>query len=105
MRVLSYLYQDNSQSNMAACGMKYLQTNLHNPLRPADNFKNACEPLNLQAHKFSSVDEICIFQCMGKKFYVEFQRVPLKLYKKYLTHSLKDMIGVQLKKFWELFDL
>ena len=30
------------------------------------------------------------FQCMAKIICVEFQREPLKLHKKYLTHSLKD---------------
>ena len=28
--------------------------------------------------------------CMGKTFWVEFQRVPLKFHTKYFTHSLKD---------------
>ena len=31
-----------------------------------------------------------IFQCMGKIFCVEFQRVPLKFHTKYLTHILID---------------
>ena len=30
-----------------------------------------------------------IFQCIGKIFCVEFQRVPLKFHTKYLTHTLK----------------
>ena len=41
-------------------------------------FKNAYKFLNLRAPKFSPVNEIYIFKCMGKIFYVEFQRFPLK---------------------------
>ena len=44
---------------------------------------------------FSVVNKIHIFQCMGKIFCVEFQRVPLKFHTKYLTHTLKDMIFIQ----------
>ena len=40
--------------------------------------KNAYKFLNLRALKFSPVNEIYIFKCMGKIFYVEFQRFPLK---------------------------
>ena len=36
-----------------------------------------------------------IFQCMGKIFCVEFQRVPLKFHTKYLTQTLKDTILIQ----------
>ena len=36
-----------------------------------------------------------IFQCMGKIYCVEFQRVPLKFHSKYLTHVLEDMICEQ----------
>ena len=32
-----------------------------------------------------------IFQCMGKIFCVEFQRVPLKFHTKYLIDTLKDV--------------
>ena len=32
-----------------------------------------------------------IFQCMGKIFCVEFQRVPLKFHTKYLGHTLKHV--------------
>ena len=60
-------------------------------------FKNTYELLNLRALKFSYVNKIHIFQCMGKIFCVEFQRYPLKLHTKYLTHTLKDMIFMQ---FW-----
>ena len=41
-------------------------------------FKNTYELLNLRALKFSPVNKIHIFQCMGKIFCVEFQRYPLK---------------------------
>ena len=60
-------------------------------------FKNNYELLNLRALKFSYVNKIHIFQCMGKIFCVEFQRYPLKFHTKYLTHTLKDMIFMQ---FW-----
>ena len=46
-----------------------------------------------------------IFQCMGKIFCVEFQRVPLKFHTKYLAHTLKDMIFYTTLKFKELLDL
>ena len=36
---------------------------------------------------------------MGKIFCVEFQRYPLKLHVKYLTHTLKDMIFTQHRNF------
>ena len=41
-------------------------------------------------------NKLHIFQCMGKIFCVECQRIPLKFYIKYLTHSLKDTILIQL---------
>ena len=47
--------------------------------------------LNLRAFKFSPVDKIHIFQCMGKIFCV----YPLKFHTKYLTHTFKDMIFMQ----------
>ena len=54
-------------------------------------FKNAFELLNLRALKISMSYKNHIFQCMGKIFCVEFQRVPLKFHTKYLTHTLKDV--------------
>ena len=77
------------------------------PMRPIENtstfvrvgawgrFKNTYELLNLRALKFSYVNKIHIFQCMGKIFCVEFQRYPLKFHTKYLTHTSKDMIFMQ----------
>ena len=62
---------------------------------PGGRFKNTYELLNLRALKFSYVNKIHIFQCMGKIFCVEFQRYPLKFHTKYLTHTLKDMIFIQ----------
>ena len=53
------------------------------------------ELLNLRALKFSPVNKMHIFQCMGKIFCVEFQRVPLKFHTKYLTHTLKETIFMQ----------
>ena len=53
-------------------------------------FKNAYELLTLRALRISMLYKSHIFQCMGKIFCVEFQRVPLKFHTKYLTHTLKD---------------
>ena len=53
------------------------------------------ELLNVRALKFSPVNKMHIFQCMDKKFCVEFQREPLKFHRKYLTHTLKDTIFIQ----------
>ena len=59
------------------------------------HFNTAYELLNLRALKFSYVNKICIFQCMGKIFCAKFQRVPLKFHTKYLTHTLKDTFFIQ----------
>ena len=59
--------------------------------RPGGRLKNAYELLNLRALKISMLYKIHIFQCMGKIFCVEFQRVPLKFHTKYHTHTLKDV--------------
>ena len=58
---------------------------------PGGRFKNAYELLNLRALKISMLYKSHIFQCMGKIFCVEFQRVPLKFHTKYHTHTLKDV--------------
>ena len=62
---------------------------------PGEHCKNTYELLNLRALKFSPVNKIYIFQCMGNIFCVEFQRYPLKFHTKYLTHTLKDMNFIQ----------
>ena len=54
-------------------------------------FKNTDELLNLRALKISTLYKNHIFQCMGKIFCGEFQRVPLKFHTKYLTHTLNDV--------------
>ena len=64
-------------------------------VRAWGRFKNMHELLNLRALKFSHVNKIHIFQCMGKIFCVKFQRYPLKFHTKYLTHTLKDMIFIR----------
>ena len=46
---------------------------------------------HLWALKFSPVNKIHIFECMGMIFCVEFQRYPLKFHTQYLSHTLKDM--------------
>ena len=58
-------------------------------------FKNIYELLNLRALKFSYVNKIHIFQCMGKIFCEEFQRYPLKFHTKCHAHTLKDTILIQ----------
>ena len=59
------------------------------------HFKNTYELINLRALKFSPVDKINIFQCMGKISCVEFQRYPLKFHTKYLSHTLNVTIFIQ----------
>ena len=66
---------------------------------PGGRFKNTYELLNLRALKFSKLHKNHIFQCMGKIFCVEFQRVPLKFHTKYLTHTLKDVDFIHIWKF------
>ena len=51
-------------------------------LRTGERFKNTYELLNLRALKFSPVNKIHIFQCIGKMFCEEFQRFPLKFHTK-----------------------
>ena len=53
-------------------------------------FKNVYELLILRALKILILFKKHFYQCMGKIFCVEFQRVPLKFHKKYFTHTLKD---------------
>ena len=53
-------------------------------------FKNTYELLILRAPKISMLYINHIFKCMGKIFFVEFQRVPLKFHTQYLIHTLKD---------------
>ena len=48
-----------------------------------------CKLVNLGALKSSFLNKLHIFQCMGKIFGVEFQRVLLKFHAKYLAHTLK----------------
>ena len=66
---------------------------------PGGRFKNTYELLNLRALKISKLHKNHIFQCMGKIFCVEFQRVPLKFHTKYLTHTLKDVDFIHIWKF------
>ena len=71
----------------------------HTEGKSGGRFNNTYELLNLRALKFSPVDKIRIFQCMGMIFCVEFQRYPLKFHTKYLTHTLKDVTYKQHWKF------
>ena len=47
------------------------------------HFKNTYELLNKSALKFSPVNKIHLFHCMGKIFCTEFQRHSLKVHTKY----------------------
>ena len=78
---------------------KTISYGLFNHFSTGEHFKNTYELLNLRALKFSHVNKIHIFQCMGKIFCAEFQRCPLKFHTKYLTHTLKDMIFIQHRNF------
>ena len=62
-------------------------------------FQNAYELLNLRALKISMLYKSHIFQCMGKIFCVEFQRVPLKFHTKYHTQTLEDVDIIHRWKF------
>ena len=66
---------------------------------PGGRFNNTYELLNLRALKISKLHKNHIFQCMGKIFCVEFQRVPLKFHTKYITHTLKDVDFIHIWKF------
>ena len=54
-------------------------------------FKNTYGLFNIKALKFSPVNKIQIFQCMGKIFYGEFQRYSLKFHIKFLTIHWKKL--------------
>ena len=66
---------------------------------PGGRFKNVFELLNLRSLKISMLYNNHIFQCMGKIFCVEFQRVPSKFHTKYLTHTMKDVDFIHRWKF------
>ena len=53
-----------------------------------DHFKNTYALLNLGTRRFSLLNKIHIFQCMGKIFCVKFHT-------KYLTHTLKDDVFME----------
>ena len=61
-------------------------------------FQNVYE--HLRVLKISMLLKNHIFQCMGKTFCMEFQRVPLTFHTKYLTHTLKDVDFILM---WKLF--
>ena len=69
------------------------------------HLKNFNRLINLRALKSPLLNELHIFQCMGKTFCEEFQRYPLKFHTKYLTHTLKDTIFIQCFKIYEFSDL
>ena len=72
-------------------------------------FKNTYELLNLRGLKFSYVNKINIFQCMGKIFCVEFQRVPphkksnpyIERYDFYTTLKIQELLDLRAHmRFW-----
>ena len=98
-RCNTYIYGSTFSRVMACCLTalvpEAMMSQFTDYAPPGGRFKNPFELLNIRALKFSVVNKIHIFQCMGKIFCVEFQRVPLKFHTKYLTHTLKDMIFIQ----------
>ena len=66
---------------------------------PGNRFKNIYELVNMGVLKFSFVNKLYTFQCIGKIFCVEFERVPLKFYTKYIICTLKDNIFIKCWKF------
>ena len=73
------------QARGGLCGISPLfsQRPLNFIRLPGGHFKKAYELLNLRAVKFSPVNKMHIFQCMGKIFL------------KYLTRTLKETIVIQ----------
>ena len=63
-----------------------------------EHLKNAQELVSLRVLKFSLLNKVHIIQCMGKIHCLKVQRIPLKFYTKYLTHTLKDMITMPMLK-------
>ena len=64
-----------------------------------NRFENDHEFLNIRARKMSSPCQITAFLCMGKIFCAE---LPSKFHIEYLTHTLRDVIFLQVWKFQEL---
>ena len=98
IKISSYQYRKSHCGDKAILRPFYLHngtfytgkmTSLYWIRAQGGHFKNTYELLNLRALKFSPVNKIRIFQCMGMIFCVEFQRYPLKFHTKYLTHTLK----------------
>ena len=58
-------------------------------------FENVYKLLILRDLKFSLLNKMHTFQCIGKIFCVEFQRYPLKFRTKYLPHIMEDMIFIE----------
>ena len=73
--------------------------------RPGERFKNVYEFLNLRALKISMLYKDHTFQCMGKIFCVEFQRVPLKFHTNILPKNWKRFRFYSQVKISELLDL
>ena len=84
-----------ADANKITDTVQYILKTFINVQAPGGRFKNTYELLNLSALKFSPVNKVHIFQCMGMIFCVEFQRYPLKFHAKYLTHTLKDATFIQ----------
>ena len=71
-----------------------VNTDSGNDLLPGGRFKNTYELLNLRALKMSMLYKNHIFQCMGKTFCVEFQRVPIyAICNIYISKSQPFLLG------------
>ena len=95
-------WQMTSERNRIVCEVFLLADVLGGLWEQQGHFKYAYELVNMGARKSSPVNRLYIFQCMGKTFCVEFQRVPLKFIIKCLTHTLKDTISYNVKDLRDL---
>ena len=77
-------------------GSSLVQVMAHHLYGTRGHFKNTYELLNVRALKFSTVNKINIFQCMGKIFCVEFQRYPL--------NSTQNILPIHWK-IWFLYNI
>ena len=96
--ILCYILQNN-----LTC---WELTFIHLPvtlLSSGGRFKNTYELLNLRALKISKLHKNHIFQCMGKIFCVEFQRVPLNSTQNILPIHWKMWILFTYENLWALW--
>ena len=68
-------------------------------------FFHLCKNAHMNGLEYSSLNKMYIFQCIGKRFCVEFQKMPLKFHTKYFTHTLKAILFCTTLKFYKILDL